>query len=130
MEACISTIGILDPTFSKDKNCVYWYPRTEKDLLYEENKFPKGYNSAKEVERYRNNFNLSEFFRKWEEPSEELPEEVLENADNKLLTIFAEQLSRAWRIRLKELFPDREFEFEIGMDILDEAGFCMTFSQK
>ena len=130
LEACISVVGILYPAFSEEKHCVYWYSKTDKGRLLYEGKFPTGYDSPKEVERYRNNFNLSEFFRCWEKPSEKYTKKAIEDADAELLAFFAEQLSQAWLARLKELFPDREFEFEIGMDILDEAGFCMTFSQK
>jgi len=43
---------------------------------------------------------------------------------------FAQTLKTFWLARLKELFPERKFVFEISEDgLLEEDGVCITFCE-
>ena len=54
--------------------------------------------------------------------------EILENET--LLRAFGETLRFFWSLRLKELFPEKDFIFEIGDNIAGEEGLAITFYQK
>lgn len=50
--------------------------------------------------------------------------------DEALLTAFTDALKFHWGLRLKQLFPDREFIFETGYELEGELGYSVTFYQR
>ena len=82
----------------------------------------------KDIERFYNNFPVSQFFSKWEDtPDRSVTRVGLAEEDYKLCHLFAQLIKKYWTLALAEAFPDRCFEFEIADDLLDEYGVCLTF---
>lgn len=139
LEKAIATIAILSPDFIERDNCIFWrdnaddYDPIKNDMVgfkrVEENKNTISKDKI-DIERFYNNFTISQFFHSWEDlPGRSVFAVNLSEEDKKLCFIFAEQIKYYWTIALKEAFPTRSFEFEIGEDILDEYGVCLTFWQ-
>ncbi|WP_081628576.1 hypothetical protein [Novispirillum itersonii] len=145
LEKAISVIAMLSPDFILRDNCIFWRDNADE---YEEIKYPmiglklnkdkdkdkdKKHEITEEkkyIEMYRNNFSISQFFSSWEElPDIKCNYFDINGEDRELCFIFAEQIKYHWTIALKEAFPNRSFEFEIGDNILDEYGVCLTFWQ-
>jgi len=139
LEQAIAVLGLLSPDFIERDGHVFWLPNIQQ---YDPQKFPliglvetgagelKQSVSRKDVERYRNNFPISQFFLKWESSSGRPVFKVgLSEEDYCLCHIFAEQLKKYWGGALSDCFPGRVFQFEIADDLLDEYGVCLTFWQ-
>lgn len=139
LEQAISVLGVLSPDFVEVDGHVFWLPDAQQ---YDPQNFQlKGLvgtaSSALEqsatridVERYRNNFSISQFFSKWEDaPGRPIFKVGLSEEDYRLCHLFAEQLTRYWRRALSDSFPEKVFQFEIADDLLDEYGVCLTFWQ-
>lgn len=139
VEKCIAVMAILTPDFIEREGCIFWRSNADE---YDPAKFPmEGYkrdasgklmpsDHRRDIERYRNNFTVSQFFSLWEgTPGKPVSSISLSEEDYKLCHIFAQQIERYWRVALSECFPDRSFEFEITDDLLDEYGVCLTFCQ-
>jgi hypothetical protein len=139
LEQALSVLGLLSPDFLVRSEHVFWCPNSSD---YDPKKFPligfvksdegnlERSDARKDVERYRNNFSISQFFSKWEDtPDRPVFKVGLSEQDYGLCHQFAKQLVVHWRQNLLATFPQRSFEFEIGDDLLDEYGVCMTFWQ-
>lgn len=139
LEKAIATIAILSPDFIVRDNCIFWsvnagnYDPVKNEMTgfkrVEENRNILSHNRV-DIERFYNNFTISQFFHSWEDlPDRSVFAVNISEEDKRLCLIFAEQIKYYWTIALKEAFPTRSFEFEIGEDILDEYGVCLTFWQ-
>lgn len=138
VEQAIAVLGILSPDFVEREGLVFWVPNAEEyvaenfpmiGLQTEAGKVSTSV-SAKDVERYRNNFSVSQFFLVWEGESDRLVSKVsLSKEDYDLCHLFANLLAKYWNDALSRSFPNRSFEFEVGDNLLDEYGVCLTFSQ-
>ena len=139
VEHALGALAILTPDFIERDGCIFWCPNVDE---YDPNKYPmQGLRKDEDenltlsferahVERYRNNFAVSQFFSKWEDcPQRSIFRVGLSEEDYQLCHIFAQQIVRYWKIALLEHFPDCSFEFEIADDLLDEYGVCLTFWQ-
>lgn len=139
LEQAIAVIGLLSPDFVEHDGHVFWLPTVQQ---YDPQKYmlsglveaktgrlERG-SSRRDVERYRNNFSVSQFFSRWESaPDRPIFKVGLSEEDYRLCYIFAEQLKKYWRVALSECFPEKKFEFEVADDLLDEYGVCLTFWQ-
>lgn len=139
LEQAIAVIGLLSPDFVEHDGHVFWLPTVQqydpqKSMLSglveaETGQLERGF-SRRDVERYRNNFSVSQFFLRWESaPDRPVFKVGLSEEDYRLCYIFAEQLKKYWWVALSECFPEKKFEFEIADDLLDEYGVCLTFWQ-
>lgn len=72
------------------------------------------------IERFVNAWSLADFFLLADSPSVH---------DDALITMFGSVLNLFWEKRLKELFPTKNFIFEIGEAIEGERGLTITFYQ-
>ncbi len=139
LEQAISVLALLSPDFIELDGHVFWLPNAQQ---YDPKKIPltglilteagvlQKSESRRDVERYRNIFSINQFFSKWEETSDRPVFKVgLSEEDYRLCHLFAEQVARYWRSALSDCFPERDFQFEIADDILDEYGVCLTFWQ-
>jgi hypothetical protein len=128
IEGVLSVAGILCPDFILKDEYVFHKINYETFRKYGRNT-PYG-NDRWIVEKFVNLFCLSDFF--YESDGYAQTFLVLPNSDNNGLYIeFARVLEFYWHRRLSELFPDREFIFEISEDgILEEDGVCITFYQE
>lgn len=139
LEQAISVTAIMFPDFIEREGCVFWRPNVDE---YDPKKFPmKGFKNdshgnlcvsfeRRDIERYCNNFPVSQFFHKWEDYPDKIGFKVdLGEEDYKLCHVFAGQIVKYWRIALFDCFPYKNFEFEISDNILDEYGVCLTFWQ-
>jgi len=118
----ISVAGLLAPEFIEHEDHVF-FKENVKTLLEKKKIFPcpYGYKDKKEIERYYNLFHLGEFF---------LATQNEASNDTRMLYKFGKLLIYFWRKRLKELFPNKSFSFEIEYDLYDEHGLCLTFWQE
>ncbi|PWE34123.1 hypothetical protein DDZ14_02925 [Maritimibacter sp. 55A14] len=139
LEKAIMVIGILSPDFVEHDGHIFWCSNAHE---YQLNPHPlnglkqngKGKLEVSQdrydVERYRNNFSINQFFSTWEESGDEKVFMVgLSKENYRLCHIFAERLEYYWREELVRHFPERTFDFEITDDLLDEYGVCLTFFQ-
>lgn len=139
LEQAISVIGLLSPDFIEVEGHVFWLPDAQqydpqkfhlKGLVETESSVLEQSTTRREVERYRNIFSINQFFSKWEDaPGRPVFKVGLSEEDYRLCHLFAEQITRYWSRALSDSFPEREFQFEIADDLLDEYGVCLTFWQ-
>ncbi|GAC1044866.1 hypothetical protein [Rhizobium sp. No.120] len=139
VEQALAVLGILSPDFIEHEDHVFWRANASADISrglrlagLKITEAGQSQPSAQriDVERYQNNFSVSQFFSKWEDTAENLVSSVsLTEKDYRLCHIFAQQLARYWKMALFECFPHRAFEFEVADDLLDEYGVCLTFWQ-
>jgi hypothetical protein len=90
-------------------------------------------NDKKTIERYINLFSTQEFtFRPVIMPQGSNSESFVVEIPNEQYQLKLVQiLNFFWQRRLKELFPNKEFDFEITKEgLFDEDGICLTFSEK
>ena len=79
-------------------------------------------NDRKTLERYVNLLCLSDFYLLAADEASD---------DEYWLLKQGEIIRYFWKQRLNELYPEKEFEFELTRDgLFDEDGVCVTFSQK
>lgn len=117
----ISVAGLLSPQFVSYKNCIFLKENVEKKINEgSEITSPYGHD-FKTIERDNNLFNLDEFFLLAADDSCD---------DIRLVKKFGELLEYFWSRRLKELYSDKKFQFEIAEDLYDEDGLCLTFWQE
>lgn len=122
MDMIFAVSAIFCPTFCEIEDHVFLIDYAFRFSRVEDIVFNSKYGSDKRtVEQYSNIICLSEF-----------PNIVGYEAkvDDDFSPDLARVLEYFWSRRLKESFPDREFVFEIGKDMFDEDGWCLTFSQK
>lgn len=139
LEQTISVLGLLSPDFIEFEGHVFWLPNAEqfdtqkfslKGLVEKEAGVLEKSELRRDVERYRNNFSINQFFSKWEEaPDRPVFKVGLSEEDYRLCHLFAVQLTGYWKRALSDCFPDKVFQFEIADDLLDEYGVCLTFWQ-
>lgn len=75
----------------------------------------------RQVELFANAWSLADFFFMADSPSVH---------DDTLITAFGEVLKFFWTMRLKTLFPERNFVVEVGDAIAGERGLTITFYQE
>ena len=119
LEQLLSIAGMLSPSFHEVKGHVVWDMHVADRLEKVVPGTPFG-NDPETVERYFNTINLVDF--------------VLMGADealdkDALVEVFGAVLRHFWGIALKARFPDRNYCFELGNDLFDEEGACLTFWQ-
>ncbi|MGV2982015.1 hypothetical protein ACERNI_17745 [Camelimonas sp. ID_303_24] len=140
IEQAISILGVLSPDFIERDGHIFWCSNAQ-DYVSERNHLVALTRTASgelerslvraDVERYANNFSVSQLFSKWSDAPSALVVKIdLSELEYKLCSFFANQLAKAWKEKLMLNFPDRKFKFEIGDDILDEYGVCVTFWQE
>lgn len=139
LEHAVAVLGILSPDFIERDGHIFWHPNAQQ---YAPEKFPllgirktkygnlEESRNREDIERYRNNFSINQFFTRWEDSKIESALKVdLSEREYQLCYAFAHQIAKYWRCELIRCFPDRAFEFEIADNILDEYGVCVTFWQ-
>ncbi|WP_319824432.1 hypothetical protein [Thalassovita sp.] len=139
IEQAISVIGVLSPDFVEIDDHVFWTANGE-EFICGTSQFvglkESGTgalvrsNERRDVERYQNNFSVSQFFTRWDGSSDTPIIKVgLNENDYRLCHLFAEQIAIHWKKALREAFPKRAFEFDVQDDLLDDFGVCVTFCQ-
>ncbi len=125
IEGILSVAGILCPDFIIEDNYVLLGSNYSTYLRFKGN-MPFG-NDKISIERFVNNLSLSDFF--YEKNSDNEVFLILPSEEDIFLYVkFAYVLKFFWERRLKEIFPEKIFCFEISDDgILDEDGVCITF---
>jgi len=117
----ISVAGLLSPQFVSINNCIFLKENVEKKLKEGKHISSPYGNDLKTIERDHNLFNLDEFFLFAADDACD---------DIRLVKKFGELLEYFWSRRLKELYPDKSFKFELAEDLYDEDGLCLTFWQE
>jgi hypothetical protein len=78
-------------------------------------------NDKRKIERWINAWSLADFFLLAQSPSVD---------DDVLILAFGETLCFFWSLRLKMLFPDRDFVVELGDALEGERGLTITFYER
>lgn len=120
LDGIIAASYLLSPSFIQIDEYVFLY-----DLIsyndYENREFIedlKGrFGDKKSIERYVNCVCLGDLLVNNQQYVEDL----------KLLNMFADCLIYFWNNRLKQIFPNKNFEFEKENDINGDLGLCFTF---
>ncbi len=129
LEKCVAVLGILSPSFVELDDSVILVTDAYNLDIAEIKKLRAKFKLKYEFERYVNNFSINQAFLVWEGEAEKAFKVDLSEDEYRLAMLFANQLKKFWLARLKEIFPDRTFEFEIGENLFDEWGICLTFWQ-
>ena len=120
LEGVLAVAGLLSPAFVEYDNAIFLAENcsnlSEIDTLQEKYLSDPGF-----IERYINLTCLPEFFLLAANDACD---------DDHLLEEFGRILIHFWSLRLRQLFPDKTFEFELKEDLFDEEGLCLTFSQR
>lgn len=87
-------------------------------------------NNKRKIERWVNAWSLPELFFKYQQfhAGEPPPPSAID--DETLVQAFGEVLRFFWSLRLKILFPQREFVVELGEGIEGESGLAITLYEK
>lgn len=86
------------------------------------NKLKEQYNNDKKnIELSVNTWSIGDFF------SGETSE-LMNNLE--ILTEFGKALMYFWKLRVRELFPDRKIKIELGNDLMGEYGLCITMFEE
>ena len=121
INSIIAVAGLFAPEFVELQGHIFLLDnvkvRIEKDEVFSS---PYGKDKAT-IERYNNLFHLGEFF---------IVTASEASRDIRMLNKFGKLLIFFWSRRLKEIFPDKSFNFEIEYDLYDEDGLCLTFWQE
>lgn len=117
----ISVAGLFLPEFIEHDKCIFFKENVEKKINEVKHISSPYGDDPKAIERYRNLFNLDEFFLFAADDACD---------DIRLVKKFGELLEYFWSRRLKELYPDKSFKFELAEDLYDEDGLCLTFWQE
>lgn len=126
MEDLIAFSTILYPTFVKVNEYIFikpfleenqlndfrWLDQLEKDCNY----------CRKAVEMSVNSWSIGAFF------IETGNAKAMD--DERLILEFCKMLEFSWKARAKKIFPSREFDVEMGYEIMGELGFSIAFFQK
>ena len=117
MEQTLGVCGFLFQKFcERDRLILRDIVLTQK-FNYSQN---KRFRDKKNVERYINLENISEFFLLSADASSEHP--VLQ-------VKLAEIIGFSWELTATKLFPSRRFESEVVQNLYDESGVCVTISE-
>ncbi len=120
LEQVLGLAGFFAPDFFEVKGHLFWDRHVGDDLTkVAESSTPFG-SDAETVERYYNIVNLSELF---------LAAADLAVHQEDLVEAFGRVLEHFWSLALRTRFPDRVYRFELGRDLFDEEGLCLTFWQ-
>ena len=124
LQETLAIAGLLWPRIVEDEELIFiaefYRPETSPNSGTEG--FKKNAQvQGKKIERNINAWSLGQMFFNEKR-------EILENET--LLRAFGETLRFFWSLRLKELFPEKDFIFEIGDNIAGEEGLAITFYQK
>jgi len=118
IEDTLAVSDVLWPTIVEDDGHVFIADFYNKNLERLKAQF---HNDKRAIERQVNAWSLADFFLLASSPSVD---------SDVLITKFGEVLHFFWSLRLKTLFPGREFVVEVGEDIEGERGLSITFYEK
>jgi hypothetical protein len=115
LEGVLACAGLFCPEFIEINGAIYRNENSNGIFT----PFLKYGQDKKTLEMVNNVFCFSDFFLLAANEASE---------DEILVTEFANVLKHFWEQRLKELYPNRTFQFVLSEDgLYDEDGFCMTF---
>lgn len=118
LEQVLGLAGFFAPEFVEVKGHVFWDRHVGEELEnLEQLSTPFG-DDSETVERYYNIVNLGEFFLA-------SADQAVRHED--LLEAFSCVLQHFWSLALGMRFPDRVYRFEVGHNLFDEDGLCLTF---
>ena len=116
LEGVLSCAALFSPDFIEHESSILIGGNIDGG---DESKISTRFGSGKdEIEKYNNLICLSEFFLHAEDEACD---------DEELVVSFGRVLIHYWKLRLRDLFPLREFEFLLDNDLFDEDGVCITF---
>lgn len=121
IDLAISIAYILCPNFIKVKDYIFiesFWNTDDKDSIKKIKRLEKQYNyDKKAIEMSVNSWSIGDMFIGRDEP-------VMDN--KKVLNQFGNALVYNWSRRARELFPERNFQVELGYEIMGELGLCIT----
>lgn len=118
IEDTLAVSNVLWPTIVEDDGYVFVADFYNQNLERLKTQF---HNDKRTIERQVNAWSLADFFLMASSPS--VDSEVL-------ITKFGEMSHFFWSLRLKTLFPEREFIVDVDENIEGERGLSITFYEK
>jgi hypothetical protein len=118
MEDVLATAAVMWPTIVEDEGYVFIAEFYTQSLQRLKTQFQ---HDKRKIEKWVNAWSLADFFLLADSPSVH---------DDTLITAFGETLRFFWSLRLKTLFPQRDFVVEVGEGIEGERGLAITFYQR
>lgn len=95
---------------------------TDEDIFDYVNELEEIYHySKKEIEMCVNSWSIADLFINSDA-------EIMKNEN--VINQFAEMLSYFWKMRVKQLFPEKNIVVELGNEIMGELGMCITMYEK
>jgi hypothetical protein len=119
LEQCLALGGMFWPSFFEINGLIFWDGDVARKIERDGPASRFG-DDPVAVEKYWNIFNLIEFHLMAADGAQSEPQ---------LVEAFGRLLQHFWSRALAERFPGRRFEFEIGENMFDEDGLCLTFWQ-
>lgn len=116
LEQVLGVAGFLTPDFYEVSGCTFWSEDVARKLEGRASTLLGEDRTT--LERKGNLLNLEDFFLMAADSA---------SATNELVATFGHVLEKSWGQALERAFPDRCYEFEIGVDLLGEVGLCLTF---
>lgn len=127
IEEVLAITSILWPAIVEDEGHIFISEFYHGGLDQLKNQFQ---HDKQRIEKWVNAWSLLDFFFRYQQyrvGESGLPSPV---DDTVLLQTFGEVLRFFWMLRLKMLFPGREFVVEVGENIEGENGLSITFYEK
>ncbi len=127
IEEALAMASVFWPTIVEDDGHVFIAEFYTPGLQVLKERF---HNDKRKIERWVNAWSLPEFFYRYQRYSahDTRPPSAID--DETLVQAFGEVLRFFWSLRLKSLFPDKEFVIEVGDAIEGESGLTITFYEK
>lgn len=118
IEETLAVASVLCPEVIEVNDCVFIaeFYNGNIDNLEEQFEFNK-----KKIEMFVNSWSLADFFLQANDESVH-KDEIIEE--------FGKVVQYFWRIRMKELFPDKKIAVELGDEIMGERGLTVTVYQE
>ena len=114
---CPQVIQVKDYIFIKH----FWNSNVEESIERIHRLEERYGNDRKSIEMSVNTWSLGDFFIG----------DTNESMDNEeLIQQFGEALVYFWKIRVKELFPERKIIVELGNNLMGEFGLCVTMYEE
>jgi hypothetical protein len=127
IEEALAMASLFWPTIVEDEGHVFIAEFYNPGLEILKEQF---HHDKRKIERWVNAWSLPEFFYRYQRyQSQDIPPASAID-DELVVQAFGEVLRFFWSLRLKTLFPDREFIIEVGDAIEGEAGLSITLYEK
>ena len=127
IEHALALTSVFWPIIVEDEGHVFIADFYTQDLSALQKQF---HYDKQKIERWVNAWSIPEFFDRYYWFYPERVNQVSEQEYDLFIHALGESIQMFWSLRLKHLFPKREFVFELDEAIEGENGLTITFYEK